>query len=108
MKRGPAGHQPSINLIFNRFAGREVPMKEETKTMRIGCVVKKHTSVSPANADDPVLQEMRDEAARSGLQLRVIWPGKGSTDDVVPHRVTATIEKSPDGKYRIANKFDMG
>ncbi len=107
MKRGPAGHQPSINLIFNRFAGREVGMHEEVKQLRIGCVIKKQKLVSPLDGD-ATLREMHDEAARNGLQLRVQWPGKGSTDDVVPNRVTTTIEKSADGKYRIANKFDMG
>ncbi len=107
MKRGPAGHQPSINLIFNRFAGKEVAMHEEVKQLRIGCVIKKQTVASPLDGDQ-TLREMHEEAAKNGLQLRVLWIGQGSTDDIVPNRVTTTIEKSADGRYRIANKFDIG
>lgn len=107
MKRKPAGHQPSINLIFNRFVGKEVQMVTEEKTMRIGCVIKKGTVTMPAD-NDPVLKEMHDEAAKNGLQLRVMWPGQASTPDTVLERVTTHIEKDSAGKWRIKNKFDIG
>lgn len=101
MRRGISG-------IFNRFAGREVPMQEEQKTLRIGCVIKKHTSVSPADPADPTLTEMSEEARKNGLTLRVLWPGKGYTDDYMRTRVNAHIEKGTDGKYRVSGKFDIG
>ncbi|TAL38956.1 MAG: hypothetical protein EPN97_03190 [Alphaproteobacteria bacterium] len=97
-----------VSGIFNKFAGREVPMHEETKTMRIGCVIKKLTAVSLADPADPTLKEMSDEARKNGLQLRVLWPGKGYTDDYVRTRVNAHIEKGTDGKYRVSRKFDIG
>ena len=97
-----------VSKIFNRVAGREVPMNEEQKTMRIGCVIKKFTSVSPANPDEPVFKEMAEEAKKNGLTLRALWPGKGYTDDYVRTRVNAHVEKGKDGKWHIANKFDIG
>ena len=62
-----------------------------------------------ANIDPPTGGvEVDVDITSGGLQLRVVWPGQGSTDDVVPNRVTTTIEKGADGKYRIAPRFDMG
>ena len=97
-----------VTKIFNKFAGREVPMNEENKEMRIGCVIKKFTVVSPTNPDEPVFREMTDEAKKHGLSLRVLWPGKGYTDDYVRTRVNAHVEKGKDGKWHVAKKFDIG
>ncbi|MEZ0223982.1 MAG: hypothetical protein ACAH83_05470 [Alphaproteobacteria bacterium] len=97
-----------VSEMFNKFAGREVPMHEEQKTMRIGCVIKKFTAVSLADPADPTLKEMSDEATKNGLKLRVLWPGKGSTDDYDRNRVNAHIEKGTDGKWHVGRKFDIG
>ena len=97
-----------VSDIFNKFAGREVPMHEEKKTMQIGCVIKKFTAVSLADEKDPVLKEMSKEARKNGMTLRVLWPGKGYTPDYIRTRVNAHIEKGADGKYRVSPKFDIG
>ena len=97
-----------LSSVFGKFAGREVPMSEEQKTMRIGCVIKKYSTVTLKDPDDPVLKEMTEEAGKHGLKLRALWPGKGYTDDYVRTRVNAHIEKSSDGKWRVGKKFDIG
>ncbi len=109
MKRKPAGHPPSINLIFNKFAGKEVPMLEETKTMKLSHLGDyTYTEVKPANDKDPVLEAMQKEAAKNGLSLRVWWPGLAGTADFRDARVNAHIEKGTDGKWRVGKRFDLG
>jgi hypothetical protein len=97
-----------VTRHFNRFAGREVPMNEEQKTISIRGRDKTTITASPANPDEPVFREMSEEAQKHGLSLRALWPGKGYTDDYVRTRVNAHVEKGKDGKWRIANKFDLG
>jgi hypothetical protein len=108
---------PDLGKIFNKFAGCEVPMKEEQFTPRNASAPVLITRVILANPRDPVLQQMSDEAAKNGLGLRLQWPG--NLDDATgaqaptPHdyckeRVNATIEQGPDGKWRVGAKFTIG
>lgn len=98
-----------VSSIFGKFAGREVPMKEERRPELLASLEERfYTVVSPVNPADPVLQEMRDEAKRNGLSLRLFWPGRGGTDDVRNDRVNASIEKGADGKWRVGPRFDIG
>lgn len=60
-----------VSSIFNKFAGREVPMTEQTRNIGRHTI----TEISPANPND---------------------------------RVNAHIEKAPDGKWRVSNRFDIG
>lgn len=94
--------------VFGKFAGREVVMNERPEEYRVGRLTKTRIVASPADENPPVVQEMKDEAARNGLKLRVLWPGRGWTDDYDRKRVNAHVEKGKDGKWRIANKFDLG
>lgn len=93
----------SISGIFKKFAGREVGMTEETYTVR----GKTFTQVK-LDTSDPVIKEMRDEASKNGLKLRLWWPGVQGTPDARPDRVNIHIEKSDDGKWRVGKKFDIG
>lgn len=98
-----------VSHIFNKFAGREVDMTERTQTIDFKHVGKQtFTVVEPADKNDPLLQEMRDEAKKHGLSLRLWWPGIAGTMDFRPDRVNAHIEKGADGKWRIGNKFNLG
>jgi len=92
-----------ISRIFNKFAGREVNMTEETYTVkgRTFTQVKLDTS-------DPVIKEMRDEAGKNDLKLRVWWPGVTGKPDARADRVNAHIEKHSDGKWRVGSQFDIG
>ena len=97
-----------LTKVFGKFAGREVPMNEKTEDVRVGRAVKQRIVASPVDENPPVVQEMTEEAQKNGLKLRVLWPGRGYTDDYVRNRVNAHVEKAKDGKYRISNKFDIG
>jgi hypothetical protein len=98
-----------ISSIFNKFAGREVPMTEEVKTIELKSIgiTETHTDVFPTNPHDPVLEEMRNEAKKNGLILRIWWPGVNGTADMRNDRVNATIEKGVDGKWRVGSRFDI-
>lgn len=94
--------------VFGKFAGREVGVEEKTEDFRIGRVIKKRTVATPVDDNPPVVQEMTEEARKHGLKLRMLWPGRGYTDDYVRNRVNAHVEKTKDGKWRISAKFDIG
>ena len=98
-----------ISKIFNKFAGREVEMLEEEKTLHLKSLGDiKLTEVTLKNPNDPVVKEMSDEAAKNGLSLRLWWPGIMGTMDYNTSRVNAHIEKEADGKYRISPHFSLG
>jgi hypothetical protein len=101
--------KPNITAAFNKFAGKEVPMLEETKTMKLSHLGDyTYTEVKPANPNDPVLDAMQKTADKNGLSLRVWWPGLAGTADFRDDRVNAHIEKGTDGKWRVSPKFDIG
>lgn len=97
-----------ISKIFNKFAGREVPMKEEWKTIEYMHIANSVLEVSLADPNDPVIAEMQQEAKNNNLELRVLWPGLMTTADYNPHRVTAYLQKESDGKWRIGSHFKIG
>jgi hypothetical protein len=97
-----------LTKVFGKFAGREVPVNERAEEYRVGRLTKTRIVASPADESPPVVQEMTEEAQKHGLKLRVLWPGRGYTDDYVRNRVNAHVEKAKDGKWRIAAKFDIG
>ncbi|MBI1215719.1 MAG: hypothetical protein GC185_07870 [Alphaproteobacteria bacterium] len=97
-----------VSSIFNKFAGREVPMTETERKMTIGGKEYSFNEVRPADQNDPVLGEMRDEAKKHGLSLRVWWEGIMGTMDYRTDRVNAHIEKGNDGKWRVGQRFNIG
>lgn len=100
--------KPSITHVFNKFAGREVPMIEEQHTINLGGKDYKIDEVRFANPNDPLIQEMKKTAEDNGLQLRLWLPGSMGTMDFRTDRVNAHIEKSADGKYRVSSRFNLG
>ena len=99
-----------LSNIFGKFAGKEVPLKEEHWEIKIGDGKEpiKGVDYKLANENDPVLKEMHKVAAENGLSLRVMWPGMMTTMDFRTDRANANIEKAADGKWRIANSFGIG
>lgn len=95
----------TIKMVFARFAGREVPMKEELLTLPSG---NKYPNILPVNSHDPVLEEMEKAAKEHGFQLRVWWQGRIGTMDFRSDRANAEIKKEPDGKWRVSSIFKLG
>jgi len=93
-----------ISHIFNKFTGREVPLKEEP--IKIG--KETYTQLKLANPNDPVLKEMQETAKAHGLKLRVFWPGVRGTADARIDRANTTLEKGADGKWRVGKNFRIG
>ena len=110
----PAGNEPTlpveavkdISLIFGQFAGREIPVKEETRTKDL--IDPPYTVARFATPDDAVLQEMEKTAVDNGLELRFLLPGMQGIQDERTDRVCAYVEKAPDGKWRVSNRFEIG
>jgi hypothetical protein len=97
-----------ISALFNKFAGKEIDMIENNRTVRIGGTDHTYTEVRLANENDPVIRDMHDTAQQAGLRLRLWQPGTAGTMDYRLDRVNAHIEKGPDGKYRIGKHFGIG
>ena len=93
-----------VSRIFNKFAGREVPM--ESKVVKVAGYT--FTEHEPKNNPDPVLTALEKEATKNGLSLRVWWPGIAGTCDYREDRVNAHIEQGHDGKWRVSPRFDLG
>jgi hypothetical protein len=100
----PKNNGKDLHAIFNKFAGKEVPMQEEKFTIR----GKTYTQVKPADDKDPVINDMNAAASANGLKLRLWWPGMAGTMDFRTDRVNAHIEKAPDGKWRVSRDFHIG
>ena len=98
--------QRKLDQIFNKFAGREVPLVE--REYEIGADRKKIKLLELLNPNDPVISEMRQTANERNLRLRVWWPGVSSTLDYRYDRVNTYIVKDDDGKWRVSQKFTIG
>jgi hypothetical protein len=99
--------QKDISHIFSRFVGREVPMTETKTPVRVGRKSYELKECRPASPNDPVLAELKAEADRFGLTLRVWWPGMVATMEVNPNRLNIHIEQGRDGKWRIADNISI-
>lgn len=98
-----------LTAIFGKFAGREVPLIEKPykiKTRYFGII--EGTNTFLADENDKTLQEMRDEARKHGLTLRVFWPGVTGTMEYKRSRVNAHLEQGDDGKWRVGSRFNIG
>ncbi len=98
-----------LAAIFGKFVGREVPLIErpyENKGEFLDTI--QRTQLELANKNDPNLAEMSEVASENGLNLRVWWQGIRGTADYRTDRVNVRIEKSDDGKWRVANNFNIG
>ena len=99
--------QKDISHIFGRFAGREVPMTETKERVRVGRKSYELTECRPASPDDPVLADLKAEADRFGLSLRIWWPGMVATMELNPDRLNIHIRKDAGGKWRIGNDISI-
>ena len=105
----PRNDLAHITRLFNKFAGKEIAVKEDRYILQMDNNKPAPVNVVKLrNAQDPVLGAMKNIAEKHGLKLRIWWPGKIGTRDYKPNRVNAYLEKQADGKYRISNKFHIG
>jgi hypothetical protein len=93
-----------LTKLFNKFAGKEVPMTEQCVRTKTGG----YTQVDLADKNDPTLQAMEKLAKDNGLKLRLLWPSMAGMMDFNPNRITAYIGKEADGKYRVSGEFIIG
>lgn len=96
--------RPDLSRHFNKFAGQEIPLKEES--FKKGRRTYRHLALE--NKDDPVLKDMRDTAAQNGLSLRLLWPGAIATRDLRSDRVNAHLEQDAAGTWRVGKHFGIG
>jgi hypothetical protein len=95
---------PDVRRHFNHFAGREIPLKEESfKKGR-----RTYRRLALANPDNPVLRDMQQTAKQNGLSLRLLWPGAIATKDLRSDRVNAHLEQDAAGTWRVSSKFTIG
>lgn len=99
--------QKDISHIFGRFVGREVPMTETSTRVRGGGKPYNLDACRPASPDDPVLRELKAEADRFGLSLRIWLPGMVATMELNPDRLNVRIRKAADGKWRISDDISI-
>lgn len=99
--------QKDLSHIFGRFIGSEVPMTETKNRVKVGHKSFELTECRPTSPDDQVLAELRREADRFGLTLRIWWPGMVATMEINPNRLNVHIEKAADGKWRIADNISI-
>lgn len=93
-----------VTALFNQFAGREVPMREDSFTFK----GREYKQLDLADRNDATVRELEQHAKDNGLSLRLWWNGVAGTADYRLDRVNAHIEKEADGKYRIAPRFTLG
>lgn len=93
-----------VSHIFNKFAGKEIRVKEKQSGLRFGGQPMVDVKLLPNN---PVVDELKKAAEDNGLRLRIILPGQPVTMDLCRTRVNIRIQKAADGKYRISKKFDL-
>ncbi len=97
-----------LSATFSRFAGKEVNVIEKKQTLKVGGREYDNTSVA-LTQNNPILDELKAEIAKTGLRLRIWLPGTIGTMDFRTDRLNVRIGKDPvDGKYKIGNKFNLG
>ena len=101
-----------ISKIFNKFAGREVPVFENI-AMPKKAGQPPHRYMVP-HANDATLKEMHREAKKLGCRLFVQWPGhekppktKPTAGKLPEPRLLARLERGADGKWRIGSSFKV-
>ncbi len=97
-----------ITKIFNKFAGKEVQVKETSWTVDAGGGKTEILKANMLVENEPTIQAMQKLADDKGLTLRILWPNSGMTDDVQTNRINVHVVKEQDGKYRIGKKFTVG
>jgi hypothetical protein len=93
--------------IFGRFMFAEVPLVEETKTYKIGGKEHTYNNIGLQDENHPVLVDLRKTAKECGMTVRVWWPGMIATMELDRDRLNVHIEKSADGKWRIAERMNL-
>jgi len=96
--------QPDLNALFNKFAGREVPISCEAYDPLSDRTV----FIVPANKPEPVFEEMKKVAADNGLQRHIWLSVMDAPRSASKTRVHVRLEKGADKKWRISNKFAIG
>jgi hypothetical protein len=91
----------NISELFGRFVGRDVAVRETITTVKIGGEIMDIAEARIAPGRQPVLQELKDEAARHGITTRVMTPGAIVTMDFDPNRLNVYLHRDGDGTYRI-------
>lgn len=98
-----------IRKVFNKFAGREVPVVENIAMPKKAGHPPRRYMVPRGN--DPVLKEMRTEARKLGLRLFVQWPGHEKPPTFLTTkqepRLIARLERGADGKWRVGKSFKV-
>lgn len=117
--------QADVDRIFQKFAGREVRMKEEwrdnscleakVQTYQMGPgFFQPYTKVKP-NWTDPTLLKMLFTTKAHGLKLFLEYPGHTvprhapwGPHEVRNDRVNVLLDKGADGKWRVCKGFSLG
>lgn len=93
--------------IFGRFIYAEIPIKEEIRTVPFAGQQVQIEDVRLADTNHPVLQDLRKTAKECGMDVRIWHPGMIATMEFNANRLNIHIEKSSDGKWRIAEHMNM-
>jgi hypothetical protein len=112
--------QSDISSLFNKFAGKEIPLERQFVN-GLGEEMNRIYGMAPVNDDDPVLADMAKTATDNNLKLVITYPGGARsffnmkiTDlfdidngKTMSDLVSSTVEKSTDGKFHVTNKFTL-
>jgi len=93
--------------IFGRFMFAEVPMVEEQRIHTIDGKDYPYENIRLASENHPVLEDLRNTAKECGMNVRVWWRGMAATMELNMDRLNVHIEKSADGKWRIAERMNL-
>lgn len=100
---------PVLSEIFGRFVGRDVAVIEQKRSVDIGDRTLTTVEVTPLKGD-AVLKELKEEADRHGLKVRLWTPGPasaGGSMERLPDCVNVYLDKAADGKYRIGAEMNF-
>ena len=98
-----------VSRQFNQFAGREVAVTEKDMTEFYKKLGFDFSGVEAhLDENDPVIKELSEAVAKTGLQLRIWLPGTMGTMDYRLDRLNVHVAKEADGKYRIQPGMDLG